>query len=246
VIENGPAADLQSALSSYDLVVKIGGALLRDPASFARVTTTLGTWFTRREPRPRIVVVPGGGPFADAVRGLPRDVSPDDDTAHWMAILAMDQYAHLLAARIPHSVLVDSATALHETVARGRIGVLAPYRWLRAADPLPHSWSVTADSIAAWVATAIDSTTLILVKTGAGPLADVADPYISLIVRSTGERRRPLHVRVATPRDLDQALDGSPIRVRCPMSTEAPAASLAQPESGDSAESQTTRIQDVS
>ena len=36
--------------------------------------------------------------------------------------------------------------------AAGRVPVLAPSAWLRAADPLPHSWDVTSDSIAAWIA----------------------------------------------------------------------------------------------
>ena len=42
----------------------------------------------------------------------------------------------------------DAAAALED----GRIPVLAPYQWLREADPLPHSWDVTSDSISAWVA----------------------------------------------------------------------------------------------
>jgi len=29
-----------------------------------------------------------------------------DDAAHWMAVLAMDQYPHLVAARLPGGVLV--------------------------------------------------------------------------------------------------------------------------------------------
>ena len=46
----------------------------------------------------------------------------------------------------------------------GRVPVLAPSRWLREADPLPHSWDVTSDSIAAWVAGQAGASTLVLVK----------------------------------------------------------------------------------
>ena len=42
--------------------------------------------------------------------------------------------------------------------------VLQPSRWLREADPLPHSWDVTSDSIAAWIAGQLGARQLILVK----------------------------------------------------------------------------------
>ena len=57
-----------------------------------------------------------------------------------------------------------------------RLPVLAPSRWLRDADPLPHSWDVTSDSIAAWVAGEVGARRLVLVKPpGAGDQA--VDPY---------------------------------------------------------------------
>jgi aspartokinase-like uncharacterized kinase len=46
----------------------------------------------------------------------------------------------------------------------GGIAVLAPTRWLRAADTLPHSWDATSDTVAAFVAGALDATRLVLVK----------------------------------------------------------------------------------
>jgi hypothetical protein len=42
--------------------------------------------------------------------------------------------------------------------------VLAPSRWMRSADVLPHTWEVTSDSIAAYVAGALDAAQLILIK----------------------------------------------------------------------------------
>lgn len=112
----------------------------------------------------RLLVVPGGGPFADAVREFERRVGISADAAHWMAILAMDQYAHVLAGRIAGAVLVDEPGAAKESVAPGRAVVLAPSRWMRSADVLPHSWDATSDSIAAFVAGALDAVRLILIK----------------------------------------------------------------------------------
>jgi 5-(aminomethyl)-3-furanmethanol phosphate kinase len=142
------------------VVVKVGGGLLGAPGALERVCVAVAT-LGRRE---ALVVVPGGGPFADAVRELDRELGLSPEAAHWMAILAMDQYAHLLADRIQGSRLVEEPGAIAAVLAAGEIAILAPSRWLRAADTLPHSWDVTSDSVAAFVAGALDAVRLELVK----------------------------------------------------------------------------------
>jgi aspartokinase-like uncharacterized kinase len=141
-------------------VVKVGGGLLAADGALDHVCATLG----RRAGGRPVVVVPGGGPFADAVRAFERRVGLSDDAAHWMALLAMDQYAHALAERIPGAELVEDSGGIGAVLARGRVAVLAPYRWLRNADVLPHGWEATSDSVAAFVAGALDAARLILVK----------------------------------------------------------------------------------
>jgi aspartokinase-like uncharacterized kinase len=141
-------------------VVKVGGGLLGAPGALVRVCEAVAA-IGRREP---LVVVPGGGPLADAVRALDRDVGLSPEAAHWMAILAMDQYAHLLAERIPRGRLVEEPGAIAAMLSAGEIAILAPSRWLRAADTLPHSWDATSDSVAAFVAGALDAVRLDLVK----------------------------------------------------------------------------------
>jgi hypothetical protein len=54
--------------------------------------------------------------------------------------------------------------------------VLAPSRWMRAADVLPHSWQATSDSVAAFVAGALDAARLILVKPACVESATTVDP----------------------------------------------------------------------
>jgi aspartokinase-like uncharacterized kinase len=141
-------------------VVKVGGGLLGAGGALEPVCEAVGA-LGRREP---VVVVPGGGPLADAVRELDREVGLSPDAAHWMAILAMDQYAHLLAERIPRGRLVEEPGAIAAILEAGEIAVLAPTRWLRAADTLPHSWDATSDTVAAFVAGALDAVRLLLVK----------------------------------------------------------------------------------
>jgi aspartokinase-like uncharacterized kinase len=142
------------------VVVKVGGGLLGAAGALERVCVAVAR-LGRRE---ALVVVPGGGPFADAVRELDRELGLSPEAAHWMAILAMDQYAHLLADRIRGGRLVEEPGAIAAVLAAGEIAILAPSRWLRAADTLPHSWDVTSDSVAAFVAGALDAVRLDLVK----------------------------------------------------------------------------------
>ena len=154
-------------------VVKVGGGLLGREGAFEHVTGALAACGGGRP----FLVVPGGGPFVEVVRERSRHLQIDADTAHWMAILGMDQYAHALASRIGGAALVERERDIAVALAAGRIPVLAPYHWLRAADPLPHSWDVTSDSIAAWLAGTLGAARLILVKPVAGDPVTLADPY---------------------------------------------------------------------
>ena len=154
-----------------DAVVKLGGSLLHDPAAHA---VALGAVADAASAY-RLAIVPGGGPFADAVRTLDRSMSLGNDVAHWLAIRAMDMHAELIAARLPHAALVESADAAAAMVAVGRTPVLLLSRWMQAFDPLPHSWDVTSDSIAAWVAGALAAPRLVLLKPMSGDARALAD-----------------------------------------------------------------------
>ncbi len=183
-----------------DIVLKIGGALLKDPAAFGRTMEAL----ERLSAGSHVLIVPGGGPFADVVRDVDRAHRIDDDAAHWMAVLAMDQYAELIASRIPHAKLVTSLDAATGALGDGLLPILAPYRWLRDADPLPHSWDVTSDSIAAWVATTCRARELVLLKPVAGPTAANTDPHFA---RYLGQAHVPsLEVTVCAAADMEQVI----------------------------------------
>jgi aspartokinase-like uncharacterized kinase len=155
-------------------VIKIGGGLASIPGALARVCQAVGSAARTH----RIVVVPGGGPFADAVRDFDRALGLSSHAAHWMALLAMDQYGHVLADRLPGAVLLDEPGAVLENIAEGKVVVLAPSRWVRSSDVLPHSWDVTSDSVAAFVAGGLDAARLILIKPAAS-LSEAVDPYFT-------------------------------------------------------------------
>jgi aspartokinase-like uncharacterized kinase len=159
-------------------VVKIGGGLLAHDGCLDTVLDVIAD-VARDEP---LLIVPGGGPFADAVRDQDARLRLTDAAAHWMAVLAMDQYAHLIVARMRGAVLVSSAAEISVALDAGQVPVLAPYAWLRRDDALPHSWQVTSDSIAAWIAREVGASRLTLIKppgSGSGP--DSVDGYFAQV-----------------------------------------------------------------
>lgn len=140
-------------------VLKIGGSLSKGPdlAALCREIARLGT----RRP---LLVVPGGGAFADAVRDHDRRYHLSATTAHRMALLAMDQYGCLLGDLLPGASLVVELLSASQALKDGRVPILLPASLLIQADPLPHSWEVTSDSIAAWIARLTRAPRLVLLK----------------------------------------------------------------------------------
>jgi hypothetical protein len=131
----------QRHVPSSPLVVKIGGSLAPHIPEIVPVL--------RASPR-TLLIVPGGGQFADAIR----QVAVNDDAAHWMAVAAMEQYGWMLAS---NGLPTTDYLAVPQTTS-----VLLPYLVMREADPLPHSWNVTSDTIAAWVAKTLGTDLLVL------------------------------------------------------------------------------------
>jgi dihydroneopterin aldolase len=110
------------------------------------------------------VLVPGGGPFADAVRAAQRSLGFDDRTAHHMALIAMEQYGCALASLGRKVVPAASAAALVRALRQRKVPVWVPTRMALAAADVPCSWDVTADSLAAWLAGRLRAERVLLVK----------------------------------------------------------------------------------
>ncbi len=152
--------------ADVDLVLKLGGSLIAHPEHLASVLEIVRD----SAADVRLVIVPGGGPFAEVVRDVDRTLGLSDEAAHWMAVLGMEQCAHLIASRLEGGVVASDRDGIRRAFDDGHVPVLALSRWLQDADPLPHSWDVTSDSIAAWVAGVTRARRLVLVKApGAGP-----------------------------------------------------------------------------
>jgi aspartokinase-like uncharacterized kinase len=145
------------------VVVKVGGGLLRAQGlEGLRRGCAEATEMARRRP---VLVVPGGGPFADAVRAVDEQLGLADDVAHALALRAMDQLGVVLAALLPDAEL------LPELVAPRGLGILQAAPAFAGRPEVPESWTVTSDSLAVLAAAAIGAQEAILLKPVAGVLA---------------------------------------------------------------------------
>ncbi len=142
-------------------VVKLGGS--------HALSSALRPWVAALAGCGHCVIVPGGGPFADAVRTAQPVMGFDDRAAHHMAILAMEQYGCALASLDERLVLCESADAMQLALNQGRAPVWLPKQMVLAAAEIPWSWDVTSDSLAAWLAGEIGAERLLLVKHGDWP-----------------------------------------------------------------------------
>lgn len=147
-------------------IVKLGGSLARD--------LHLSRWLAAiaEAPEPRLVV-PGGGPFADAVRALQPRLGFDDRTAHGAAILAMQQYALLLAAIEPRLVSVEGPAEIAEAARAGRSMLWLPWTTIGRDPTIEPSWRVTSDSLSLLLAIRLAVPELLLVKAAALPPAPI-------------------------------------------------------------------------
>src|SRR5215470_3022858 len=145
------------AAADGPVVVKLGGS-----HAFSRHLTA---WLDAlAQAAGRVVIVPGGGPFADAVRAAQPQIGFDDRAAHRMALLAMEQYACALASLRAPFVMAHTTAGLKTSLREGKVPVWAPSRMVLRAKDVPWSWDVTSDSLAAWLAGVLRAKLLLLVK----------------------------------------------------------------------------------
>jgi 5-(aminomethyl)-3-furanmethanol phosphate kinase len=156
-------------------VIKVGGSLLDWSELPGRLVAFLDDVRQAQEPsRFPFALIAGGGPTADLVRTMDRIHRLGAEKSHWLAIQALDLNAHFLASLMPGSVVVEQPESIDECCDRGQIAVLAPRRFLEdidlgRPDPLPASWDVTSDSIAARIAAGLHASRLVLLKSASLP-----------------------------------------------------------------------------
>lgn len=157
-------------------IVKIGGSLLG--------SSELERWLTifAKFSYGNIIIVPGGGVFADAVRDAQKLSKISDACAHRLAVLAMDQYGLLLANMNPLLTTARTHLEIDERRWQHRGIVWLPSHMVLSDDSIPQNWNVTSDSIAAWLAQKLNAQHLILVKSDSQTVSGNIKSELSLKV----------------------------------------------------------------
>ena len=156
---------LRPSLSSRLIILKLGGSLLTCPDLSDRIRRLI-----RDSESSRILIVVGGGTSADVVRDWSRRYALPEESAHWIALRSLSVTRALVKELLPECAEAKSlAGAVACWLNKVAVVLLDLESHLREAEftdraPLPHQWSVTSDSIAAWVAARWSADELILLK----------------------------------------------------------------------------------
>lgn len=171
------------------IVIKLGGSLLNN----GRLPSIISIVATSRLP---VVIVPGGGAFADAVRHLQNENGIDDRTAHRLALVALNEMAKVYFSIAPSRLApAETLAEISDVLAQGRIPVWLPYKLSADDDAIPQNWSTTSDALAARLAERLGAVPVLLVKSedierGKSPddhaEAGVVDPVFPEIVARAG------------------------------------------------------------
>ena len=159
-------------------VVKLGGSLLDLPDLVGR----LRAWLVQ-QPLGDTILVVGGAARVDAIRRTQKADGLTDSAAHWLAIRAMATQAEMLRSALPEAALLTDIFQARDASVRPvhGFGFSSPHRFMRdaltatLATPLPESWDVTSDSIAARVAELCDADELVLLKSTPPPAKSFAE-----------------------------------------------------------------------
>lgn len=140
---------------------KIGGKVLGNQSNLESTMTQLSQLYEQGILL-KIIIIPGGGSYANFIRLLEDKLNFGDDLAHWMAIYSMNYNGIELNRKYPEVNCIEDFITLQEV--KKKFCIFLPYRYLRNSDSLPHNWDVTSDSIAFYIACKLKLSKCFLIK----------------------------------------------------------------------------------
>ncbi len=152
---------------SVTQVIKLGGSLEQSrelPACLEAISRIPGG----------VVIVPGGGLFAEQVRTAQKLWGFDDACAHEMAVLAMRQMALLFSGIRKDFICANSVRQIQEQIKKKPRIIWSPDIGELNRAGIAAGWDVTSDSLSAWLAGRLDALQLTLLKAATFSESDIA------------------------------------------------------------------------
>ena len=131
------------------IIIKIGGKILEDPEDLNSTISQLKQLLDKKSIQ-KIIIIPGGGSYANFVRLIDQKLNIGNDLAHWMAIYAMHHNGYLLSEKYSFIKPFEGFKELE--LSKELFSIFLPFNYLYQFDELPHSWDVTSDSITLYFA----------------------------------------------------------------------------------------------
>ncbi len=191
------------------VVVKVGGSLAMYPQSLRALLKKI----VQLSRMGGMVVVPGGGEFADVVRAVDKRFSLSNVASHRMALLAMDQYGLMLSDLQAEFQATAELADVERCFASGKVPVFLPSKHLFSVDALENSWRVTSDSIALYVADQLHASKLVLATDVDGIYTSDPhkDQYANLLSQTTPADLSMLTQRTSVDAAFSQLLMQWPV-----------------------------------
>ncbi len=146
-------------------VIKLGGSLMTDKTVLKRCLKTI-----KQRCYEQVVIVPGGGVFAEQVRSIQKQWKFDDRIAHQMALLSMQQMGLLFKSIESSFEMAGSLVEIQQASSNQLLSIWSPDIKQLDNDSVEANWNITSDSLAAWLATQLKATELILIKSANIPM----------------------------------------------------------------------------
>ena len=170
------------------ILFKIGGSVLENK-NLLESTISQITPLHEESAVKRIVIIPGGGSYANLIREIYKIADIGDELAHWMAIYTLNFNGKRLSRLYPNFKLIEE---INDILHSSRIiCIFLPFRYLEKTDELPHNWNVTSDSIALFIAYKLGLKEVFLVK----DIDGIMDSDNSLIKHASTKKLRELKIR---------------------------------------------------
>jgi len=135
-------------------IVKIGGSWLKNPKLPLLVN------FLQKFANQKIVLVVGGGIFAETVRNVYKSNKMTEETGHILAMKATEIFAYYLKSINPDILITYKIT----NFIKKSLNLWLPTQKLSFEEKFEKNWESTSDSIATWLYSNTKSKGIVFIK----------------------------------------------------------------------------------